>query len=162
MSALFGVKFAAASTCNNQTFLVIGAGISGLAAANHLKQQGCEVTVIEARDRIGGRINTDVMGTTARGIKVDMGASWIHGIGPGAGDLDKYEGKMNPIYTLARDNQINTVPTWANDDNTVSKTYWWKSDTTPLSQSRLTTMADDIQEHVEKKKASATQSQTIA
>jgi hypothetical protein len=64
---------------------------------------------------------------------------------------------MNPIYTLARDNQINTVPTWANDDNTVSKTYWWKSDTTPLSQSRLTTMADDIQEHVEKKKASATQ-----
>ena len=158
MSALFGVKFAAASTCNNQTFLVIGAGISGLAAANHLKQQGCEVTVIEARDRIGGRINTDVMGTTAGGIKVDMGASWIHGIGPGAGDLEKFEGKMNPIYTIARDNQINTVPTWVNEDNTVEKTYWWKSDTTPLTQSRLTTMADAIQEHVERKKSSATQS----
>ena len=90
--ALFGIKFATASTCNNQTFLVIGAGVAGLAAANYLQQQGCEVKVIEARDRIGGRTNTDVMGTTDGGIKVDMGASWIHGIGPGAGDLERFEG----------------------------------------------------------------------
>lgn len=162
MSALFGVNFVTASTCNNQTFLVIGAGISGLAAANHLKEQGCEVTVIEARDRIGGRINTDVMGSTGGGIKVDMGASWIHGIGPGAGDLDRFEGKMNPIYKIARDNQINTVATWVDEDDTVEKSYWWKSDTTPLTQSRLTNMADAIEEHVEEKKDSATQSQSIA
>ena len=62
---------------------------------------------------------------------------------------------MNPIYTIARDNQINTVPTWVSEDNTVEKYYWWKSDITPLSQSRFTTMADAIREHVEMKKKSA-------
>jgi phytoene dehydrogenase-like protein len=50
--------------------------------------------VLEARDRTGGRIYTDVMGTT----KVDMGASWIHGIGPGFGNDPKYKGKYSPIY----------------------------------------------------------------
>ena len=47
---------------------------------------------------MGGRINTETMGTAT---KVDMGASWIHGIGPGLGDNAKYEGQNNPIYTIA-------------------------------------------------------------
>lgn len=38
--------------------LVIGAGISGLAAAQQLKSFGMEVVVVEARDRVGGRIAT--------------------------------------------------------------------------------------------------------
>ena len=54
---------------------VIGAGMSGLTAAHALAGQGCDVTVCEARDRIGGRIWTD------RGLPtpLDLGASWIHG-----------------------------------------------------------------------------------
>ena len=60
--------------------------------------------VLEARNRTGGRINTETMGST----KVDMGASWIHGIGPGLGDDPKYLGKNNPIYTIAQDNKIAT------------------------------------------------------
>jgi phytoene dehydrogenase-like protein len=72
---------------------VIGAGVSGLGAAKHLKDLGCTVKVLEARNRIGGRVFTDVMGSTDGGIKVDMGASWIHGIGPGAGDMDEWEDK---------------------------------------------------------------------
>ncbi len=60
------------------------------------------MTVLEARNRVGGRINTEVMGTTGGGIKVDMGASWIHGIGPGAGDLTAYRNKENPIYNIAK------------------------------------------------------------
>lgn len=37
--------------------IVIGAGISGLAAANYLKEQGLnKIKIVEARDRVGGRV----------------------------------------------------------------------------------------------------------
>ena len=39
--------------------IVIGAGIAGLSAAYHLRQAGIEATVLEARDRIGGRVWTN-------------------------------------------------------------------------------------------------------
>ena len=35
---------------------IVGAGISGLRCADKLLSQGFEVTIIEARDRIGGRV----------------------------------------------------------------------------------------------------------
>ena len=38
--------------------LVLGAGVSGLAAAARLTQAACTVRVLEARDRVGGRIST--------------------------------------------------------------------------------------------------------
>lgn len=43
--------------------IVIGAGIAGLAAAQQLQQFGLEVIVLEARDRVGGRIATFRKGT---------------------------------------------------------------------------------------------------
>jgi polyamine oxidase len=55
--------------------LVIGAGMAGLVAARLLHDSGFEVTVLEARDRIGGRIWTDM----SFGVPCDLGASWIHG-----------------------------------------------------------------------------------
>jgi hypothetical protein len=54
--------------------IVIGAGFSGLAAANALAQAGVAVTVLEARGRIGGRTWTERVG----GVPVDLGGSWIH------------------------------------------------------------------------------------
>ena len=54
---------------------IIGAGMSGLTAASFLAAEGVGVTVLEARDRIGGRVWTD----RSLGAAVDLGATWIHG-----------------------------------------------------------------------------------
>lgn len=48
--------------------IVVGAGISGLRAAAVLHRHGCEVVVLEARDRIGGRILTSRTGDRVRDI----------------------------------------------------------------------------------------------
>ncbi|WP_416446284.1 flavin monoamine oxidase family protein [Leucobacter sp. HNU] len=56
--------------------IVIGAGISGLSAAAELRRAGRSVVVLEARDRIGGRVHTE----REDGRVTDLGASWIHGI----------------------------------------------------------------------------------
>ena len=42
-----------------RTVIVIGAGLAGLTAARELEQQGASVMVVEARDRVGGRVHTD-------------------------------------------------------------------------------------------------------
>ncbi|KAL7606190.1 hypothetical protein Lser_V15G19239 [Lactuca serriola] len=56
--------------------IVIGSGISGIAAAHVLNNADFEVVLLESRDRIGGRIHTDY----SFGCPVDMGASWLHGV----------------------------------------------------------------------------------
>jgi monoamine oxidase len=57
--------------------LVLGAGVAGLAAAQDLSQAGLRVIVIEARDRIGGRIFTQHV--PGHPLPVELGAEFIHG-----------------------------------------------------------------------------------
>ena len=80
---------------NGKTVIVIGAGISGLAAAKKLKDKGFNVIILEAQEKIGGRIRTD----RSLGIAFDEGASWIHGP------------KGNPITNLASQADANTYLT---------------------------------------------------
>lgn len=75
--------------------IVIGAGISGLTAARDLGIDGYDVLVLEARDRIGGRIWT----SRELGLPIDLGASWIHGF------------EDNPIARLARRHHIEILRT---------------------------------------------------
>ncbi|MEC8154324.1 MAG: FAD-dependent oxidoreductase [Pseudomonadota bacterium] len=75
--------------------VVIGAGFSGLGAAQALSQAGNEVTVIEARDRVGGRVHTD----RSLGLPLDLGASWIHGT------------RGNPLSRMARSRGVDWVNT---------------------------------------------------
>lgn len=56
--------------------IVVGAGIAGLTTARLLAGAGQRVIVLEARDRVGGRVWTD----RSDGRVTDLGASWIHGI----------------------------------------------------------------------------------
>lgn len=70
--------------------IVIGAGMAGLAAASKLHEEGLSVTVLEARNRMGGRVYTH----SISGTPVDLGASWIHG------------SNRNPMMQLARKHEI--------------------------------------------------------
>jgi monoamine oxidase len=90
---LFVPTTALAEAGYHDKVIVIGAGVSGLAAATQLTADGYDVIVLEARDRIGGRILSDHYNQYA----LDLGASWIHG-------LDE-----NPIADIARDHGLELI-----------------------------------------------------
>src|SRR4051812_14787788 len=60
--------------------IVIGAGVSGLAAARELRLRGLSVLVLEARDRIGGRVHT--IRPQGWPLPVEAGAEFVHGRPP--------------------------------------------------------------------------------
>ncbi|MFT4213434.1 MAG: NAD(P)/FAD-dependent oxidoreductase [Microbacterium sp.] len=53
--------------------VIVGAGAAGLTAANQLKKAGLSVAVLEARDRVGGRLWTD----TIEGAMLEIGGQWV-------------------------------------------------------------------------------------
>ena len=61
---------------HSPTVVVIGGGISGIAAARALSDASVKVILLESRNRLGGRVHTDY----SFGCPVDMGASWLHGV----------------------------------------------------------------------------------
>ena len=102
-----------------QTIGIIGAGISGMVAAHALGGAGRTVRVIEARDRIGGRIHTDY----SAGVACDLGASWLHGpIGNPLTEVTDAAGMRKVITTdtwIARDRgrklKDQELPGWINE-----------------------------------------------
>src|ERR1700692_4781504 len=57
--------------------VILGAGAAGLAAASMLSAEGLSILILEARDRIGGRIHT--LNDPAVPVPVELGAEFIHG-----------------------------------------------------------------------------------
>ncbi|HWS27973.1 MAG TPA: NAD(P)/FAD-dependent oxidoreductase [Xanthomonadales bacterium] len=93
---LLASRLPLAQATRPQRILVIGAGIAGLAAANQLQRAGHAVEVLEARERIGGRIHTSRSWPDA---PMDLGASWINGF------------QTNPLGELTRSIGVRTVLT---------------------------------------------------
>lgn len=85
--------------------IIIGAGYSGLAAALKLRQAGKNVLVLEARDRVGGRVHTQTLG---EGTYVDLGAAWV---GP----------TQDRMYELLKERNIATFKTY----DTGKSTLWF-------------------------------------
>ncbi|MCA9552455.1 MAG: FAD-dependent oxidoreductase [Myxococcales bacterium] len=75
--------------------LVVGAGLSGLWAAERLRAAGATVEVLEARDRVGGRVWTHAVGHD----RFDMGGQWV---GPG----------QDRMYALLERLGLETFRTW--------------------------------------------------
>ncbi|HWC20621.1 MAG TPA: NAD(P)/FAD-dependent oxidoreductase, partial [Terriglobales bacterium] len=65
--------------------VIIGAGCAGLAAAGMLSRAGIRVLVLEARNRVGGRVLT--IHPDGIGIAVELGAEFVHGRPPESFDL---------------------------------------------------------------------------
>src|SRR5258705_12382789 len=65
--------------------LIIGAGAAGLAAARELSSRGLRVTILEARDRVGGRIDTRRSAQSS--LLIELGAEFVHGKPPEIFDL---------------------------------------------------------------------------
>ena len=57
----------------NRDVVIVGAGAAGLTAANELRKAGLSVAVLEARDRVGGRLWTDVI----EGAMLEIGGQWV-------------------------------------------------------------------------------------
>src|SRR3982750_2094309 len=68
-----------------RSVIVIGAGAAGLAAARDLGRAGCEVVVIEARNRIGGRVFT--LTDVVPSVPIELGAEFVHGKSPALLDI---------------------------------------------------------------------------
>jgi monoamine oxidase len=96
--------------------VVVGAGLSGLAAARALATAGRDVVVLEARHRAGGRVQT--IPTLGGGLTFDGGAEFV---GP----------TQNHIQALADEYGVATLPTY----NTGTNLYWRDGQVTPYPAS---------------------------
>ncbi|ABL80122.1 MULTISPECIES: FAD-dependent oxidoreductase [unclassified Nocardioides] len=73
------------------TVAVLGAGLAGLAAASSLVAEGFDVTVFEARDRVGGRVWLQSLEAAFGPIVIERGAEFVlHGYSETRGLLQQY------------------------------------------------------------------------
>lgn len=82
---------------------IVGAGLAGLVAARDLTAAGASVTILEARDRVGGRLLNEPI---ADGAVVEVGGQWI---GP----------TQDRIAALAAEMGVETFPTYDEGDNVI-------------------------------------------
>ena len=89
-----------------KNIVVIGAGISGLVAANMLQNRGAEVLVLEARSQLGGRTRTSMH----LGAPFEIGAGWIHGPSPD-NPIRQLADSAGSIFFITNDDSIELYTT---------------------------------------------------
>ncbi len=109
---------------------VVGAGFAGLAAAGALAQAGHDVTVYEARDRIGGRVYTN----TEWGFPLEFGAAWLHGV------------QGNPLVDLVTQAGCSLAPTDFDDSLVHSYSTGQANDAAPRAAEQLLAVVDELGE----------------
>ena len=70
-------------SCTTADYVIVGAGMSGLAAAAYFIKHGRSVVILEARRRVGGRVLTTTLPTASEvgsDTICELGAHWIHGV----------------------------------------------------------------------------------
>jgi monoamine oxidase len=93
----------AAREIREADLVVVGAGLAGLAAAREADAAGCSVLVLEARDRVGGRVLNEDIGD---GHVVEVGGQWI---GP----------TQERLAAVATELAVETFPTWSEGENLI-------------------------------------------
>lgn len=103
--------------------LIIGAGAAGLAAAVDLAHAGIRTQILEARDRIGGRMFTQIDPGTQ--YPVELGAEFIHGIAPEIWQpLQSHRVKVREVsgdFWCVRDHQICPCDFFSDAENILDK-----------------------------------------
>uniref|UniRef100_A0AAR5PBI1 Amine oxidase domain-containing protein n=1 Tax=Dendroctonus ponderosae TaxID=77166 RepID=A0AAR5PBI1_DENPD len=107
--------------------IIVGAGASGIACATRLIAKGFDVTILEAENRIGGRIHSVHFG----GTNVDLGAQWIHGE------------KGNVVYEMVENLNLTDYP----KSSTYSNMSFFTSTGTMLDK-KLTNQLYEIVENI--------------
>jgi monoamine oxidase len=109
--------------------VVVGAGFAGLTAARRLQQEGRKVVVLEARDRVGGRILNH---TFDDGTIVELGGQWV---GP----------TQDRVLALADELGVATFPSYERGDNLLAvngEARRWADETFGLDEDALIDVAE--------------------
>lgn len=93
--------------------VIVGGGVAGLAAAAHLQQRGISWQLLEARDRLGGRVFT---APDSKQRPVELGAEFVHGDAPEVREMAARESlsllPVSPAQWCAAEGGIRPDPSW--------------------------------------------------
>ena len=113
---------------NNVDVVIIGAGVAGLIAARTLLKGGVtNLVILEARDRVGGRVDCKPLQNTEHFL--DMGAHYIHGAG------------NNPVYKMAKENNLLLDSDEEDDD-----LLYFSPDQSKIDQEAAGCLAESLEE----------------
>ncbi|XP_054277276.1 spermine oxidase-like [Macrosteles quadrilineatus] len=139
---LLAITFSAFATTSEgeHKVVIVGAGISGFAAATTLLENNfTDFVVLEASDRIGGRINTVQFG----GVPVDKGAEFVHGQEDNiVYDLVKPYGQLDSYAPLVKSGKhifaevVSTTTLWY--------IRWWKRLVKFSTRTTVSTIAQTV------------------
>ena len=116
------------NSLQGKRIIIVGAGISGLAAARELTSHGASVKILEANNYIGGRIKTDW--SLGKDAPFEFGAGWIHGPSQ-KNPIKQLADKSGCKYFLTKDNNISTYDPdgseWSDKKLALVDRIWEKS-----------------------------------